>query len=96
MPYKDADARRRANADSMRRRRARLRGLPADGPLPAAPDEDELLRLLGQRARSGSVTATMVLWRRAVAEREAREKVADPLSGLDDLARARAKRSKPS
>ena len=56
-------------------------------PLPPPPDRDELLRLLGAAARSGSVAAIRALlgvYDRERAEAEARAAADDDPLGLDD------------
>lgn len=75
MPYADPERRRQAKRDSMRRSRQRdaqkrIDGVIAEAAagvarvLPAPPDADELIRLLGVQARAGSVRAIELLLRR--------------------------------
>ena len=68
-----------------------------DTPLPGPPDRDELLRLLGERAREGSVRAIELLLMRTW-ERRSSEPPSPPQAAPDDpfrevdLLRARAER----
>lgn len=79
MPHKDPERRRAMKRASARRARERERREEmkrvlaevesGDGlPLPEPPARDELLRLLGLRARSGSVRAIELLLRNASTE----------------------------
>lgn len=95
MPYADPDSQRRAQRESKRRARARAASertetVIADVEsgafrgLPDPPARDELLRLLGVQARSGSVRAIELLLR----VRD--DTPGDPLTVLDELAVRRA------
>jgi hypothetical protein len=69
----------------------RLALLKADGtPLADVPDEDELVRLLGERARAGNVRAIEVLLRISERSTPMREPTShDPFAEVDELARRR-------
>jgi predicted transcriptional regulator len=68
-----------------------------DGPLPGPPDRDELVRLLGEAARGGSVRAIEILlmrkWERGTAEPPpwaTRTQIdSDPFAEVDELRRRR-------
>jgi Ribbon-helix-helix protein, copG family len=78
---------RRASRSSLIREMVR-QGL--DVPAPALPDKSELLALLGERARAGSITAIELLLKRTspVATRP----TVDAFAGVDEVAAARRKR----
>lgn len=89
MPYKDPARQRAAQRASKQRRRAVAVGEARDGAgaLPEPPDRDEVLRLLGVAARSGSVTAMKALldeYRRDGDDTETK-----PTSVIDELAQRR-------
>jgi hypothetical protein len=60
-----------------------------DVPLPGPPDREELIRLLGEAARSGSVRACEVLlarrWERGAAEPPPKASQDDPFAEVDQL-----------
>jgi hypothetical protein len=102
MPYKDPERQKAAKRESARRAKVRRAGEGTERViaeaesavprvLPDPPGRDELLRLLGVQARSGSVRAVELLLRMEVAD--AGDDKRDPLSGLDDLASRRAVRA---
>jgi hypothetical protein len=59
---------------------------------PAAdvPDLDEVLRLLGQRARDGNVRAAELLLKHHAAQRAKPKPVPDPFTEVDELAQRRS------
>lgn len=101
MPYKDPDRQKAAKRESARRAKVRRAGEATDRVvaevagdvqrvLPDPPGRDELLRLLGVQARSGSVRAVELLLRM---EGDVGDKQSDPLSDLDELASRRSVRA---
>lgn len=97
MPYADPEKRKAVKRESNRRARAKQSGertervlaeVASEVPrvLPDPPARDELLRLLGIQARSGSVRAIELLLRM---EGDVGDKQSDPLSDLDELAARR-------
>lgn len=102
MPYKDPEMQKAAKRASALRARVRASGEATERTvsehvagvqrvLPDPPAKDELLRLLGVQARSGSVRAIELLLRMEGAD--AGDAKQDPLSDLDDLAAKRALRA---
>jgi hypothetical protein len=98
MPYKDPEKRKAVQRASQQRRRQAngaksAQQAVADGDLskllPDAPDEDELIRLLGVQARLGSVQAAKLLLDRIEREKHV-DSDTDSLSGIDELASRRA------
>ncbi len=101
MPYKDPDRQKAAKRESARRAKARRAGEATDRVvaevasevprvLPDPPGRDELLRLLGVQARSGSVRAIELMLKM---EGDVGDKQSDPLSDLDELASRRSVRA---
>ncbi len=101
MPYKDPERQKAAKRESARRAKVRRAGeaterviaeAESEVPrvLPDPPGRDELLRLLGVQARSGSVRAVELLLRM---EGDVGDKQSDPLSDLDELAARRSVRA---
>jgi hypothetical protein len=92
MPYADPEKRKTVKRESARRRRHRF---ATDDPreLPAPPDEDELLRIAGQLARSGSVQAVRLLLERLDRQAVPDDAAARGSSVIADLAKRRAERT---
>jgi hypothetical protein len=92
MPYADPEKRRAVKRESERRRRERERPVKDGRALRDPPGEEELLRILGEMARSGSVAAARLLL-----ERLDRKAAPEPDEGADsviaDLAKRRAARA---
>lgn len=95
MPIRDLEHRRAADRDRKRRqriaeRRAKMIAAIEAGDADEPPGRDELLRLLGVRARAGSVVAIRMLLERIERQRDA----GPPASGsvIADLMARRAKR----
>jgi hypothetical protein len=92
MPIRDPDKRREADRARKRRARAPVAVAALKPPLPAPPNRDELLRILGVCARAGHVPAIRLLldeYRRD----EAGRKPGAGLSAIDALAAKRAARA---
>jgi hypothetical protein len=92
VPYADPEKRRAIKRESARQRRERQRP-GADGRvLSDPPGEEELLRILGELARGGSVAAARLLLER-LDRRGAPEQDEGAGSVIADLARRRAARA---
>jgi hypothetical protein len=91
MPYADPEKRRAVKRESARRRRHRF---ATDDPrtLPEPPDEDELVRIAGQLARSGSVQAVRLLLERLDRQAGSDADARGP-SVIAQLAKRRAERT---
>jgi len=96
VPYADPEKRRQVKRESARRRRqlerlatGEARPLP-DATLPDPPGEEELLRILGEIARSGSVAAARLLLERLDRNNAASRPDESSGSVIADLAKRRA------
>ncbi len=91
MPYADPEKRRAMKRESERRRRERQRPATDGRASRDPPREEELLRILGELARLGSVAAARLLLERL--DRKAAPEPDESGSVIADLAKRRAARA---
>lgn len=90
MPYKDPEKQREAERRSQAKRRARMAAEEFDvDNLPEEPSREQLIRLLGMKARRGDVPAIKLLLDRSWEKDDDDSKPAAPLSRIDELAARR-------